>query len=111
MYEMTGRPTPGLIQMYPGFGDYVQTNSYFLTPAGQAGIRGLGCGGPGHCGCHDCGMGLFDNGITDIASWGLPEYLTAGLGLYVLGSVLFATKSTARAVHRKGKAVRKALRA
>ena len=113
MYRMTSGPQPGigtqLVQRTDGVGDYIQTQSYFLTPAGQAGIRGLGCG----CGCGgQCsGMGLFDTGFTDVANWGAPEWATVLVGAYVLSSVFFTTKTGARHAVRKGRAVRKALKA
>jgi len=102
MYRMTSGPQPGigtqLVQRTDGVGDYIQTQSYFLTPAGQAGIRGLGCG----CGCGgQCsGMGLFDTGFTDVASWGIGEWAAIAIGAYVLSSVLFTTKRAAGAIAR-----------
>lgn len=89
--------TPGAVQPGPGtrliehwgghtgFGDYVPTDNYFLTPAGQAGIRGLGCGCAGMAGCN-CGMGLFDAGM-DVTQWGVGEWLTVALGSYVILSL------------------------
>jgi len=116
MYRMTSGPQPGigtqLIERYDGVGEYLGTSTYMMTPAGQEGIRGLSgcCKGAGlGCNCND-GMGLFDTGM-DTSGWGLPEYAAIGIGLYVLSSVLFTTKTAARSVHRKSKAVRKALKA
>src|SRR5579872_6276403 len=107
MYRMTSGIQPGigtqLVQRTDGVGAYISTSSYFMTPAGQAGIRGLGYG-DGNCGC---GMGLFDTGVTDIANWGLPEWGVALGALYVLSSVLFTTKRAASAVRRLPSDVRK----
>ena len=71
----------------------VQT--YFGTPAGAAGIRGLGCG----CGCGGrCsdGMGLFDSGL-DPTGWGWPEWGIVALGVYAAFSIMFTTASGTRA--------------
>lgn len=77
-----------------GFGSYVGTPTYWGTPAGQAGIRGLGC----VCGCGHCndGFGYFDSGM-DYTQWGVPEWATVALGAYALISVLFTTSRVTRA--------------
>jgi len=116
-------PGTGLIEMNPGMGEYVRTENYFLTPAGSEGIRGLGC----FCGFSGCNCGLgqtepvegLPTGIlgtslfqsSDMSTWGAGEWAAIILGGYVVISVFSTTKRTARAVHRKGKAVRKALAA
>jgi hypothetical protein len=93
-----------------GLGAYVGTQNYALTPAGQAGIRGLGCGCRGiGCAC-DQGMGLFESGM-DYTQWGPGEWAIVVLGGYMVFSTLFTTRRAARAATRKGKAVRRALAA
>lgn len=119
MYWMTAGPQPGigtqLVQRTDGVGQYIETSSYMLTPAGQAGIRGLGCSGGPDCGCGCgvgcCGVGLFDTGVTDVAAWGWPEWLVVAFGAYVVGSVLFTTKRAAGAVRRAPGATRRKARA
>jgi hypothetical protein len=113
MYRLAPAPQPlpgtQLIQRVngDGLGDYVPTPIYWATPAGQAGIRGLGCSGS--CGCSDCktGMGFFDTGL-DFTGWGPPEWAAVGLGAYMLFSTVFTTQRAARAVGRApGRAARK----
>ena len=119
MYRMTQGPQPGvgtqLVERFDGMGDYVGTSTYGMTPAGQAGIRGLACAGTPGC---SCGMGLFDTGFSDVANWGLPEWAVTIGGAYVVWSILFTSRRAASAVRRaptaarrKAKAVRKALKA
>jgi len=77
MYAIEAAPQPGpgteLIERWTGMGAYFGTPSYFMTPAGQEGIRGMGYyeqrtapqPGPGTqlverwtglgCGCAGCG--------------------------------------------------------
>lgn len=116
--DMAPYPGTALVEHWGGHmgvGRYVPTDNYFLTPAGEAGVRGMGCGCAG-LGC-DCGLGqtgifgtsLFESG--DPSTWGWGEWATVGVGAYIVFSVLFTTKSVARASHRKGRAVGKALRA
>ena len=97
-----------------GVGQYIPTQSYLMSSAGQAGIRGLGgCG----CGCSgDCngmgtlgdgtgllgsglfngngvaGSGLFESGF-DPSTWGPAEWAVVALGGYVAWSVFFTTKA------------------
>ena len=115
MYRMTSGPQPGigtqLVQRSDGVGEYIGTSTYMMTPAGQAGIRGLtGCcrGGGLGCNCND-GLGIFDTGFTDFASWGAPEFMVAAVGAYILFSVLFTTKTAAREIHSRGTAAGRAL--
>jgi len=77
-----------------GVGAYVPTQNYFLTPAGQAGIRGLGCPCAG-LGC-DCngGLGLFDSGF-DFTQWGAGEWAMVVIGAYVLFSTVWTTGKAA----------------
>ena len=105
----------------PGIGQYIPTDTYFMTPAGQAGIRGLGglgcgCGCGGGCGCSQpggmgtlgdstgllgsglfngngvMGTGLFEGGF-DPTTWGPAEWAVIALGGYVAFSVFYATKA------------------
>jgi len=111
-------PSPGttLIEHWGGsrgVGKYVPTPNYFLTPAGQAGVRGLGClCGTGPC---SCGMsGLFGTSLFESSSpadWGVGEWASIVVGGFVLFSVFDTTKRGTRAARRKGKAVKKALAA
>lgn len=103
-------PGTGLIEQYPGMGFYAATPAYALTPAGQAGIRGMGCGCAGvqGCGCAG-GMGIFESGM-DVSQWGVPEFAIAALGAYVLISVFDTTRRTSASVRRKSRALRKAVR-
>ena len=82
-----------------GVGQYVGTPTYFGTPAGQLGIRGLGCGGS--CGCSDCqhGMGLFDSGL-DPSGWGAGEYAALAGVAWLLYSTVF-TARRAGGEHRR----------
>lgn len=101
-----------------GIGQYVGTPTYFSTPAGQAGIRGLGCGcgcsATPSCGCASgmgtlgdgtgflgtglfngnglLGAGLFEQGF-DPSTWGPAEWAVILLGGYVAWSVFYATKA------------------
>ena len=113
------RPGTALVEHWgghSGFGKYVPTQNYSLTPAGQTGIRGMGCLCPGMGGCN-CGLGqtgifgtsLFES--SDPSTWGLGEWASIAVGGYIVVSVLFTTRTAARATHRKGKAVGKALKA
>jgi len=108
MYKLASAPQPlpgtQLVQRVNGdglngLGEYVATPNYFGTPAGQAGIRGLGCGG--NCGCSDCskGMGLFDSGM-DYTGWGFGEWAAIGLGVYILISLTFTTSRAGKAIAR-----------
>lgn len=111
-------PGTALIERWPeGFGGYVQTQNFFMTPAGQAGIRGLGCGCGGNC---DCGMGdtsaatfadpfpgLFQS--QNPADWSGTEWLVAiGVG-YAVYSMIFTAKRGARSVKRKTVGVKKGI--
>ena len=98
-------PGTGLVQFYPrGMGEYVGTPTYFSTPAGQAGIRGLGCVTP--CGCGQCGVGgwgdgggLFDTGLfsggLDPSTWGPGELAVVAIGAYMVFSTFFTTGQAA----------------
>lgn len=109
MYKMAPAPQPlpgtQLVQRVNGdglngLGEYVSTPNYFGTPAGQSGIRGLGCGGD--CGCSDCskGMGLFDSGL-DPSGWGWQEYLVLAGGVWLAYSTLFTVRRAPREIRRK----------
>lgn len=123
MYDLAParQPAPGteLVERYSGpqgFGAYVGTDNYFLTPAGQAGIRGMGC--PGKCsgvgafmdGTGLLGTGLFTTG-TDVSGWGVGEWAIVGLSAYMVVSSVFTTKRGYESGRRKARAVRKALAA
>ena len=56
------------------------------------------------------GSGLFTGG-TDFTTWGPGEFGALFVAGYVVMSVLHTTGTAARATTRKGKAMRKALRA
>lgn len=91
-------------------GQYIPTQSYMMTPAGQAGVRGLGglgcgcgCSTPSPCGCSGgmgtlgdgtglLGSGLFEGGF-DPSTWGPAEWAVVALGGYVAWSVFFTTKA------------------
>ena len=100
-----------------GMGQYIPTQSYLMSSAGQAGIRGLGCAcGCGGCGCGQpggmgtlgdgtgllgsglfngngvMGSGLFESGF-DPSTWGAAEWAVVALGGYVAWSVFFTTKA------------------
>ena len=100
-----------------GVGQYIPTQSFLMSPAGQAGIRGLGCAcGCGGCGCGQpggmgtlgdgtgllgsglfngngvMGSGLFESGF-DPSTWGAAEWAVVALGGYVAWSVFFTTKA------------------
>lgn len=103
----------------PGVGQYIPTTSYLLTPAGQAGIRGLGglgcgcgCSAPSPCGCNGgmgtlgdgtgfLGSGLFNgNGLFgaglfeggwDVTTWGPAEWAVLVIGGYVVFSTVWTT--------------------
>ncbi len=133
-------PGTELIEHWTGMGAYFGTPSYFMTPAAAAGIRGMGYyeqrtaqqPTPGTqlierwtglgCGlCCNKGMGslfdgtcLFGSGLfcsNSPSDWGVGEWVSIGLGSYVLLSVLDTTRRAGRATIRKGRAVRKAVRA
>lgn len=71
------------------------------------GVGGCGCGGTcGGCGGgghHPHGMGLFDSGL-DLTGWGIPEWLTAAGGLYLLFSLFGDTKRAATGVRKYNRA-------
>lgn len=92
-----------------GMGQYLATNAFPFTSAGQAGVRGLGC----DCGCGSCGMGtlgdgtgflssglfngqgvmgsgLFESG-WDVTSWGPAEWAVVAIGGYVVFSTIWTT--------------------
>jgi|SRR5579863_891971 len=75
-----------------------------------AGAAGCGCGGTcGGCGDHSHGLGdgLFNTGLfvnPDLSTWGVGEWLTIGLGGYLLISLLHDTKQVARRTRKAGKA-------
>jgi hypothetical protein len=56
------------------------------------------------------GTNLFEGGM-DPSTWGAGEWITVLVGGYVVASLVFTTKTAARATRRKGAAVRKALKA
>lgn len=70
------------------------------TPGG--GLSGCHCGG-GCGGSCAHGMGLFESGL-DMTQWGAGEWITAGLGLYLLGSFMGdvgrAKQSVSKSVRR-----------
>jgi len=100
-----------------GLGQYIGTPTYFSTPAGQAGIRGLGCGcgcsATPSCGCSGgmgtlgdgtgllgsglfngsgvAGSGLFEGGF-DLSTWGPAEWAVIALGGYVVFSTIWTTR-------------------
>ena len=90
------------------------------TPLAQAGLgcvdcnsRGLGCPGcGGKCGGVPAlsGLGLFDYGM-DISQWGVGEWACVAGGAYLLVAMLGTTRRGMGAVKRKGKAMRRAIRA
>jgi hypothetical protein len=70
----------------------LQINAPPQSPAGVSGLGGCGCGGKcGGCGSHGMGQaGVFGTGLfasTDISQWGIGEWATVGLGVYVAGSL------------------------
>lgn len=89
------------------------------TAMTQAGLSGLGC----DCGCNSCGgmggltmdgSGLFGSGVfgtgvtlTDISTWTWAEFATAGIGLYVLASLVFTTKHVGRKVSARSTKIRR----
>lgn len=106
MYQMAPGDQPRigtqLVQRVDGMGSYYGTPTFFSTPAGSAGYRGLGCA----CGCGKCekGMGawgdtggLFNTGLfsagTDYTQWGYGEWGVVAFGAYMLFSTLFTTKA------------------
>jgi len=123
------QPAPGteLVERYYGgfgFGSYVATEQYALTPAAASAIRGMGCAGLAcagmGCGCAK-GVGAFGDGTGLLGSglfvssspsdWGVGEYVALGLGAFVLFSVFDTGRRGVSTARRKGRAVRKALAA
>ena len=74
------------------------------TPPQERQLEGLGCACGGGCGCR-AGLGLFDS--MDPTTWGWQEWLTVGVGGYMLTSIFFTGKRAARQV---GEGVRHARR-
>ncbi len=95
--------TTGQEQQISGMGCFpgAEMSSDCMAHAGTSAegeMRGLGCAKcGGGCG-RECGLGLFDTGFTDFASWGWPEYVVAAFGGYALLSMMFTTKRAARRV-------------
>lgn len=89
--------------MYVGMGNYIAwpicgQGSPALPNPGLSGYSGLGCGCGCGGGCAQRGLGLFDSGF-DWTQWGWSEWLTVGIGAYVLWSVFFTTRTG----YRQGK--------
>jgi hypothetical protein len=128
MYKLApaDQPLPGtqLVQRVEGNGlaSYYGTPTYFATPAGAAGIRGLGCGGD--CGCSDCrsgvagwgdGGGLLNTGLfsagLDYTQWGLGEWAAVFTGAYMVFSTFYTTGQATRYARTvPGRARRRAAR-
>ena len=72
---------------------------YSAKPAGC----GCGCGG----GCSKSGLGLFESGL-DVSQWGVGEWSTAGIGLYLMASLLGDLGRAKRTVQKKARRVRRA---
>ncbi len=115
MYQMAPStelaPGTSLVQFAPrGMASYVGTPTYWGTPAGEAGIRGLGCACAGKCAHCSEGFGYFDSGM-DYSQWGAAEWATVGLGAYAVFSMLFttsrATRATVEGVRRTRKRIGK----
>lgn len=71
-------------------------------PIVAPGVGGCHCGGTcGHC---KAGLGLFDS--MDFTTWGVGEWATVALGVYLLSSMFGDTRRVARSVS-KGRARRK----
>jgi len=116
------QPAPGteLVERYYGgfgLGSYVATQRYSMTPAASSGIRGLGCnkgvGCPG-VGAFMDGSGVLGTGLftsSSPADWGPGEWAVVVIGGYIVASTVFTTNQGVAAAKRKGRAVRKALRA
>jgi hypothetical protein len=115
-----------------GVGNYLQQSGalassdiYGSAPSGGWGVlpgvpvydkalAGLGCScrrGMGDGLTFD-GTGLFGSGLfsggLDVSNWTWAEYLTLGLGAYVLTSVFHTTRTATRAVRRKAHAAARA---
>ena len=79
------------------------------TPLSQAGLGCPGCGGTcGQVGVP--GLGLFDSGL-DVSTWGIGEWACVAGGAYLLMAMFQTTRKASAAVRRKGKAMRRAIRA
>ena len=144
MYTMEPAPQPGpgteLIEHWTGMAAYFGTPSYSMSPAGQEGIRGMGCGmgcsdglgdyvdlaapqpGPGTelvqrwsgMGSLFDGTGLFGSGLflsNDPGTWGVGEWAAIGIVGFAVVSMLDTGRRAGRATVRKSRAIRKAVRA
>lgn len=117
------QPAPGteLVERYYGgygLGSYIATQDYFLTPAGESGIRGLGCGmGCGEqkgVGAFMDGSGVLGTGLFTSSSpsdWGVGEWATIGVGAFAVLSMLDTGRRGYSAARKKTVAVKRALRA
>ena len=108
-------PGTGLVERY-GMGSYVGMPDYFSTPAGAAGIRGMGCGCAGvGCACDGLGQtGIFGTSLFESSSpsdWGLGEWAVILVGGYVVFSVFHTTKRAAGYARSVPKRTKKAARA
>jgi hypothetical protein len=73
-------------------------------PQTATGMGCVECGGT--CG----GMGLFDSGM-DVSTWGYGEWACVAGAAYVVVAMLGTARRGVSAVKRKGKAMRRAVRA
>lgn len=110
--RITRKPTIG--DLLPGTMFVIPQNPILQNISG--GMAGLGCG----CGCQSgppavalgalnfdgqgmLGTGLFEGGL-DLSTWGAPEYVAAGIGVYTLFSLFSTGKRHGQAVRRKYRA-------
>jgi hypothetical protein len=103
-------------ELISGLTPYMSMTGSILPgrPAVEKALAGLGCScrrGMGDGLTFD-GTGLFGSGLfsggLDVSNWTWAEYLTLGLGAYVLTSVFHTTRTATRAVRRKAHAAARA---
>lgn len=88
-------------EFYPPPYDWLAPKNSAPQPAPILGGRGMGCACSGSCGGGGCnkGMGLFDTPF-DVSTWGMQEWAIAGIGAYLLISLLGDLKGAKKRVVR-----------
>lgn len=74
----------------------------FYTPPKGLGRCGCGCSGTCECAAAS-GLGLFDSGF-DLTQWGIAEWATVGIGLYLATSLFGDVKRVGGRLGRRRRA-------
>lgn len=95
-------------EFYPPPYSFAAPMHGFALPRAPA-AEDCGCGGQcGHCGGH--GLGIFDS--MDFTTWGVAEWGTVALGVYLVGSLFSDTRGLGRRIRkasRRRRAIKRAM--